>query len=150
MSLRRLRKSEIRELSEGLGIDIEKRDDVQASDDALLINGSLSFVRAEGRDGWVPAIPLLQKRPDLLPVLIVDMGAVRFVARGADIMRPGITDIPDAPAGALVQIQDERNKKTLAVGEMLLPGEEMRAAGSGRAVRSLHFVGDRLWQEHVH
>jgi len=76
----------------------------------------------------------------------VDMGAVKFVANGADIMAPGIVDA-DAVIGVgdLVWIRDERNKQPLAIGEALISGADMITKESGKAVKSLHHVGDELW-----
>jgi PUA-domain protein len=76
----------------------------------------------------------------------VDMGAVPYVANGADIMAPGIVDAdPEIAAGDLVWIRDERNKRPLAVGEAILDANAMVMGKSGKAIRSIHYVGDRLW-----
>jgi PUA-domain protein len=76
----------------------------------------------------------------------VDMGAVRFVANGADVMGPGIVDV-DASVGEsdLVWIRDERNLRPLAIGRALLPASEMAAKPKGKAISSIHYVGDKLW-----
>lgn len=80
----------------------------------------------------------------------VDMGAVSYVYNGADIMAPGIIDADsDITEGDLVWIQDERNKQPLAVGEALISGAEMIESQKGKAVKSLHHVGDKLWQYDV-
>ncbi|MGD9963357.1 MAG: PUA domain-containing protein [Thermoplasmata archaeon] len=76
----------------------------------------------------------------------VDMGAVRFVANGADVMGPGIVDADRSIAeGDFVWIRDERNKRPLAIGRALVPGEAMLSKSKGKAVASVHFVGDKLW-----
>jgi len=41
-------------------------------------------------------------------------------------------------------IVEERHNKPLAVGVALIPGPEMR--GTGKAVKSVHHVGDELWE----
>jgi PUA-domain protein len=78
--------------------------------------------------------------------VVVDMGAVGFIIKGADVMAPGVTD---ADAGIqkddLVWICDEKHRKPLAVGIALVTGEEMRTNKSGKAVKTLHYVGDRFW-----
>ncbi|MEK6851906.1 MAG: PUA domain-containing protein [Candidatus Thermoplasmatota archaeon] len=77
----------------------------------------------------------------------VDMGAVKFVYNGADVMAPGIVDAdPSIAVGDLVWVRDERNRQPLAVGEALMTGADMNAAEKGKAVRSLHHVGDEVWK----
>lgn len=87
---------------------------------------------------------LLAHRPTLRYVT-VDMGAVKFVANGADIMAPGIVEAdPAVKEGDWVWIRDERNKQPLAVGRALVAGPAM-VRGKGKAVKSLHHLGDKLW-----
>jgi len=78
--------------------------------------------------------------------VIVDMGAVKFVTNGADVMTPGIVDADKTiEENDFVWICDERNKKPLAVGFAVVSGEDMINGDSGKAVRIIHFVGDKLW-----
>lgn len=76
----------------------------------------------------------------------VDMGAVRFVYNGADTMGPGIvaTD-SEIKEGDLVWIRDVKNLRPLAVGRALVPAETMVRKEKGKAVASIHHVGDKLW-----
>jgi PUA domain protein len=77
----------------------------------------------------------------------VDMGAVRFVANGADVMGPGIVDADAGIAeGDLVWIRDVKNKRPLAVGKALMSGECLAKREKGRSIASVHHVGDRIWQ----
>ncbi|HLF17049.1 MAG TPA: PUA domain-containing protein [Candidatus Thermoplasmatota archaeon] len=98
-------------------------------------------------DGEEPVLSvrgLLLYRPAMRAVT-VDMGAVRFVANGADIMAPGIVEADPAIAeGAWCWVRDERNRQPLAVGRALVPGGGM-VRGKGKAVKSLHHIGDKLW-----
>jgi len=76
---------------------------------------------------------------------VVDAGAVRFVVNGADIMNPGIVNAdPEIAPGDLVVVVEERYRKPLAVGRALIPGTEMK--GEGKAVKSMHHVGDLIWK----
>lgn len=76
----------------------------------------------------------------------VDMGAVRFVTNGADVMGPGIVDAdPEIKAGDLVWVREERHKKPLAVGQALADGPILKTKPKGKQIKSLHFVGDRIW-----
>lgn len=76
----------------------------------------------------------------------VDMGAVPFVYNGADVMAPGIVEAdPTVARGDVVWVRDERNRQPLAVGEALMTGSEMAASERGKSVKSIHHVGDDLW-----
>ena len=78
--------------------------------------------------------------------VVVDMGAVKFVTNGADVMSPGIVDADENIAeGDQVWICDERNKKPLAVGFAIINGNEMKNKNSGRAVETFFYVGDKLY-----
>jgi PUA domain protein len=64
---------------------------------------------------------------------------------GADIMSPGIVFAdPEIVAGDLVVVAEEKHRKPLAIGRALIPGTEMK--GEGKAVKSLHHVGDQIWK----
>ena len=78
--------------------------------------------------------------------VVVDMGAVKFVIKGADIMSPGITNAdPNIKEGDLVIIIDETHRKPLATGRSLISGVEMVKNNEGKAVKSIHHIGDELW-----
>ena len=77
----------------------------------------------------------------------VDMGAVPFVCNGADVMGPGIVAAdPEIREGDFVWVRDERNQRPLAVGRALRDGQGLLAKEKGKAVRTLHYVGDPLWK----
>ncbi len=77
----------------------------------------------------------------------VDMGAVPYVTNGADVMGPGITEAdPDIAEGDLVWIRDIRNNAPLAIGVALRSGTELIDKLPGKAVKTIHYVGDRLWK----
>ncbi len=94
-----------------------------------------------------PTVRGLLTSPGTRRYVTVDMGAVPHVYNGADVMSPGIVDADTAiESGDLVWIRDERNLRPLAVGRALLTGQEMVASKHGKAVETLHHVGDWLWK----
>ncbi len=111
----------------------------------------VDLIFVEGR----PLIMIVEEQPfftvlgaiELMPkkrLIVVDAGAVRFVVNGADIMKPGIVSAdPDIAVGDLVVIVEERHKKPLAIGRSLVAGTDIK--GEGKAVKSLHHVGDAIW-----
>ena len=76
----------------------------------------------------------------------VDMGAVKFVNNGADIMTPGIVDADrDIKKDDYIWIRDEKNLQPLAIGKALLDADEMIASNKGKGIKSIHYIGDKLW-----
>ncbi|MCU0632178.1 MAG: RNA-binding protein [Methanolinea sp.] len=78
--------------------------------------------------------------------VVVDSGAVPFVIKGADVMRPGITSISDdIRAGMPVQVVEERHGKPIALGIALFDAGEMREKRNGKVIKTKYYVGDDLW-----
>lgn len=76
----------------------------------------------------------------------VDMGAVKFVTNGADVMAPGIVDADKSiESEDIVWIRDQMHKKPLAVGIAIMNGADMVSSSKGKSVRLVHYIGDRLW-----
>ncbi|HZD11963.1 MAG TPA: PUA domain-containing protein, partial [Candidatus Binatus sp.] len=82
----------------------------------------------------------------VLPKIVVDMGAVPHVCGGADVMAPGIRRIEgEFGEGDLVVVVDEKHGKFLAVGKSLSDSKTVKATKHGKVVRNLHYVGDDVW-----
>ncbi len=79
-------------------------------------------------------------------IVTIDKGAIRFVSNGADIMAPGIVDADsEIEEGDFVIIVEETYRKPLAIGKALMKGPQMVEADSGKAIKSITYVGDKLW-----
>jgi PUA domain protein len=77
----------------------------------------------------------------------VDHGAIPFLLNGADCMAAGIHNACDCiEEGDLIWIRDQQHGKPLAIGWALMSAADMIAATSGKAVKSIHYVGDELWE----
>jgi len=76
----------------------------------------------------------------------VDMGAVKFVYNGADVMGPGVVGSDSSIGeGDLVWVRDEKNQRPLSVGRALVDASVLRRKEKGKAVAAIHHVGDKLW-----
>lgn len=94
----------------------------------------------------VPSLHAILNNVFSLPKVVVDMGAIRFVARGADIMAPGIRKIDGSlDKGDLAVIVDETHDKPLAIGYLIMDREKILEERRGKAIKSLHYVSDKLW-----
>ena len=84
---------------------------------------------------------------DRLPSVVVDMGAVPYVCNGAEVMAPGIKEMPDAfEEGDIVVVRDYTHRKALSVGKALKSSAEIEASRKGKVIQNLHYVGDKLWR----
>lgn len=149
--MKRLSNSEKKELNNQLEqkfrlVDFIKKDDIiDKTDDFILIQGKKLFFYHDNE--VVPTLHALLKQNTILKKVIVDMGAVKFVIKGADIMRPGIRKLDEnIVKNEFVVIVDETHGKPLAVGKMLFSGEEVMAMNSGKVIKNLHYIGDEIWK----
>ena len=111
--------------------------------DICLIDGKPVFVRTQ-----VDVYPTLvfSELFNMMPKVTVDMGAVPFVCKGANIMAPGIKRFSgDFKKGDFVFIIDERHGKPLALGEIVYDAEEVKSVKQGIVVKNKHYVGDNIW-----
>jgi PUA-domain protein len=146
---KQLAKSEIKELMDTLssvGVVVTKKDKVVLENDAYLyVNDLLSCFLYETR--WIPTLKYVLKN-DILPSVIVDMGAIKFLVEGSDVMRPGIVSLQSGILqGDVVKVLDERNKKPICICIALFSGAVMEAMKTGKVLKTIHYVGDDLWSK---
>ena len=116
--------------------------------DFILVNGEPYIIMINGKP-----FPTLKAALNIeldSKVVVVDMGAVRFVTKGADVMSPGIVDADESIVeDDVVIIVEETHNKPLAMGIALITGPEMVENSEGKAIKSLHYVGDAIWNLEV-
>jgi PUA domain protein len=150
-----IRKSQIGPLYAALGEEIGTSASLFRSERVELLETSAGIVvylvekkpQLMERDGWVfPTLKGLLEHPFPERRVVVDAGAVPFVVNGADIMRPGIVTLSeDIRSGKPVQVVEERHGKPLATGIALFDADELRKKTSGKVVKTIHYIGDDLW-----
>ena len=146
-----LKKKKIKELKEKLGDYkdlLEGKKNVEILDATpnpiILVDGEPYIIIID--DKPFPTIKAALKSDFNGKTVTVDMGAIKFVTNGADIMSPGIVDAAkDIEKGDIVLVIDETHNKPLAVGISLINGEEMVENNAGKAVETKHYVGDDIW-----
>jgi PUA-domain protein len=101
----------------------------------------------KSKEGYIPVLTLLLNKQVDLKKIVVDQGAIRFVANAADVMRPGITQIdPSIKKGEIVVIVDENHDRALAIGKAMFDAKEMEAKKEGKVVKNLHTIQDNVWK----
>ena len=149
MKRKRISKKQIKGLNKniedkfGLSDFIDKKQKSELIDENIVVvNDEQSFFYYE--DKLVPTLKLIMKK-DFLKKVVVDMPAVPFMVKGADVMRPGIKHLEEFEKADFVAIVDETHKKPLAVGLALFSSEEIEEMGKGKVIKNLHWVGDHIW-----
>ncbi len=146
--MKTLSNQEIRELitqiEESYGdLGLSKKDKYEIDDKIILINNKPTFFYGGGK--ICPTLKVILKK-NFLPKITVDMGAVKFVIKGANIMRPGITKLDeDIKKGDIVSVVDETHKKPLAIGRAKYSGSKIKEKEKGNVVENLHQIGDDIW-----
>jgi PUA domain protein len=144
-------KTILRKASEKLNTDIEllfkDRLDVEVfqtnTDEIFLINGRPVLVKAG--ENIYPTLKF-DEYFHQAPRVVVDMGAVPYVCKGANIMAPGIKRIEgEFSKNIIVSVVDEKHGKPIAVGEILYNAEEAKNVKQGIVVKNLYYVGDKTW-----
>ncbi len=143
-----LRSKEVNSWIEAYEVEISKKDQAELLEGefkVILVNKVPAFFYYNEK--VIPTLKFLQNHPTILKQIVVDMGAVKFMVSGADVMRPGIVEIAEEiNKDDFVVIVDVNNRKPLAVGIALFSSEEMKEIKTGKVIRNIHFVGDELWK----
>ena len=137
--------------SEKLKINLESMFGTKASlevvegefGELLLTDGKpVLFKTADSVLPTLTSVEILAK----LPKVVVDMGAVRFVCNGADVMAPGIVRYEGSfVKGNVVVVVDVKHGKPLALGEILYSSEEVKNIKQGPIIKTKHYVSDKVW-----
>ncbi|MHA2171468.1 MAG: PUA domain-containing protein [Candidatus Kariarchaeaceae archaeon] len=114
--------------------------------EALIVNKQKEVLLLEFDNRVIPSLRSVRNTELLLPKIVVDLGAIKFVTNGADIMRPGVTHIPDnIVEGDIVLIVEERKGGALAIGIALYDAVDMQQMKNGKCIKNLHYLGDDWW-----
>jgi len=137
----------LKTVSEKWGIEFPKIKNVkvhQILDDAQMITGAGIKILKVNEDylPFLSEIETLKKFPNVM----VDMGAVKFMCKGANVMRPGIKKYTGFEKDNLVCIVEESQQKFLAVGKSLVPSSELENMEKGEVIKNIHYISDRFWE----
>lgn len=146
---------ELRELNELIkvkfGIDsfFLKNDRVELEENKekmVLKDGEPLFVYTQ--QGIIPTLRFILKN-NFLKTVTIDMQAVKFIASGADVMRPGIVALDDFKESDIIAIVDQNNHKPIAIGIALFSSDAIKSMDKGKMVKNVHYVGDKMWKSYA-
>ena len=116
----------------------------ELDENSSLITGD-NFKALKIDDIYLPFLTeasLLEK----FPKVIVDIGAIKFVCNGANIMRPGIKRYTQFKKDDIVCVVEESHNKYLAVGKSFVSNDDMQNITKGEVVKNLHYISDKYWE----
>ena len=128
-------------------IDLPKQKNIKTHDvneKGVIITGNGITAIKIGDDilPFLDDVQILEK----FPYVTVDMGAVKFVCKGANVMRPGITRFSDFESGEIVCVIEESQNKFLAVGKAEMSSKEVEDANRGEVIKNIHYISDDFWE----
>ena len=137
----------LKTVSEEWGIEFPKIKNLkvhQILDDAQIITGKGIKILKINDD----YLPFLSETETLekFPSVTVDMGAVKFMCKGANLMRPGIRSFTEFDKDKLVCIVEESQHKFLAVGKSVVSSQEVENMDKGEVLKNLHYISDKFWE----
>jgi PUA domain protein len=137
----------LKTVSEEWGLEFPKIKNLkvhQILDDAQIITGKGIKILKINED----YLPFLSETETLekFPSVTVDMGAVKFMCKGANLMRPGIRSFTEFEKDKLVCIVEESQHKFLAVGKSVVSSQEVENMDKGEVLKNLHYISDKFWE----
>lgn len=116
----------------------------QISNDAQIIVGEgIKILKID--EEYVPFLSETQML-EKFPYVMVDMGAVKFMCKGANVMRPGIKKYSEFQKDGIVCVIEESHHKFLAIGKTLVSSQELENMEKGEVIKNLHYISDKFWE----
>ena len=109
----------------------------------LIIGAGITILKIN--DDYLPFLnqtEILEKFPNVM----VDMGAVKFMCNGANVMRPGIKRYTEFGANDVICVIEESQHKFLAVGRAMTDSSALEGMSKGEIVKNLHYISDKYWE----
>lgn len=132
-------------LESGFVVELESAGSQEVS--LVVLNDLPAFVQV-GKDLKIPTLILVKMAGiESTHNAIVDEGAVKHLLNGADVMSPGIKECSGFRKEALVAVWNPTKETPLCVGRALMSCDEVMNVRKGKAVKNMHYAGDKIWKK---
>ena len=133
-------------VSEKWKIDVPKIKNLKVyeiDDETQLITGKdIKILKI--KDEYLPFLSEISTF-EKFPFVQVDMGAVKFMCKGANLMRPGIKKFSEFSKDDIVCIVEESQNKFMAIGKSEVNSAELSSMDKGEVLKNLHYISDKAW-----
>ena len=109
----------------------------------LMIGDGITILKIN--ENYLPFLNQI-KTLEKFPNVMVDMGAVKFMCNGANVMRPGIRKYTKFAKDDIICIIEESKHKFLAVGKAMVDSPELENMSKGEVIKNLHYISDKYWE----
>ncbi len=137
----------LKTVSERWSIELPKIKNLKVhhiSNNAQIITGKeIKMLKID--DEFVPFLSEIETLKKF-PTITVDMGAVKFMCKGANLMRPGIVKHTEFKKDKIVCIIEESHHKFLAVGKATVDSSELQEMEKGEVLKNMHYISDMFWE----
>lgn len=113
------------------------------NDSQIIVGEGIKILKID--EEYVPFLSETQML-EKFPYVMVDMGAVKFMCKGANVMRPGIKKYSEFQKDIIVCIIEESHHKFLAIGKTLVSSQELENMEKGEVIKNLHYISDKFWE----
>ncbi|MCA9459053.1 MAG: DUF1947 domain-containing protein [Nanoarchaeota archaeon] len=145
--MRFLSNKEKKELSGKLpkGCSFSKKEEIKEEGNLIYKGKDKFLIILDGE--YLPHLSCLDENDyDDYKSVYVDKGAIPFIIKGADLMRPGIQKIDEEiENGDIVLVRDENHNKIIAIGRSLFSSDDMKIQKKGKSIDIYHYVGDEYY-----
>lgn len=131
--------------SYGLNIEKYKRFDVVYTDKEQILVADKEPIGFYINNIVYPSLKLLLNTNTQIPAIYLDLGAIPFITKGADLMKPGVKDLEQFEKGQFVIMKDATHKRPLALGIAEFNSEEIKTMEKGKVIKTIHYIGDNIW-----
>ena len=148
--MRHLSGKEKKELKDKLpkSFDVDKKDEIIIDSKNVVSKNGTPYLLFRNST-YLPHLKYLlenEKEQDLFPQVFIDKGAIPFLLKGADMMRPGIQKIVgEFEKEDVVLIKDENHNKLLGLGFSKFSHKELEEQTSGKSIEVFHYINDEFY-----
>jgi len=121
-------------------------EEVRTDIGTFIVNNSKIWV-FDHENMKIPTIHFLRQHAYSIPKIVVDIGAIRFITNGADVMAPGIVFFDEQiKEGSIVVIHEERANSIIGIGQSLISSKDFSKSNKGKVIKNLHHLRDSIWE----
>ena len=137
-----------KELSKKINLEISKKDEIKKNGEIYFFNNE-KFLIGIKKDFLIPHLNSFDKKifdENNFKKIFVDNGAVSFMVKGANLMKPGIENFDEnIKKEEIILIKNKNFPKILCIGICKFSSLELENLDKGVIVENIHFINDKYF-----